>query len=664
MRLVVVAVLAVLMVGGAQPAVADKRLDDAVKKANTQLAKGKEAEAVAILQKAVSQAPRDPEAPLALAAMCLRLGKLDEASAALGKAGDLAGAAPANVKARVRTAQSAFALRAGTVGAALDLAREAVAAEATPEALAALARAQARWGDTVAARETADRAVKAGPDAAASAIARGDALLSARLASEAEAAYRAALAKDRGSVLAASGLARALAAEGKGSAALDAAKQAVASDARSGEAQAAMARAALALDPDDKKSEAAAAAYQAASLEPKSALVQVELGRTYASRGQTDEARAAYLKAAELDPTWPLPRVAALGLELDRGDAKAALSGLRALPEPMQAAGEADLLLGRLLAKQEDWTGASAALDRAALAFPGLAEAHALRGTAAYNAGDLTAAADAYGRAVTLDPVNRAYLFDHALYLSYDGRREEGLAALLEATGRPDGQTPDAFMRLASIYRSFRPPRVAEAVAAYEKVRKLDPKNGQAALGIAETYREGRQWARAISAYQNVEQSFPRLAGEAQLGTAWSYYWSGDDSKARFYTTLAVRSGADVEGIRQAFGRPPATGAAADLAELRDDLRSKSAGVQARAVVGLVELGRPAVGTLAEALARKGTTLAVRERIVLGLGTLGPAAREALPQLERLAKSTTPDEQRLVAAAQASIARIRAGSVP
>ena len=66
-------------------------------------------------------------------------------------------------------------------------------------------------------------------------------------------------------------------------------------------------------------------------------------------------------------------------------------------------------------------------------------------------------------------------------------------------------------MQLGGIYRSFRPPRVAEAVAAYEKVLKLDPKNGQAALGVAESYREGRQWARAISAYERVEQAYPRL---------------------------------------------------------------------------------------------------------------------------------------------------------
>ena len=43
----------------ATPVRADKKLDDAVAKAEAQLAKGKEDEAVKILQKAASQAPRD-----------------------------------------------------------------------------------------------------------------------------------------------------------------------------------------------------------------------------------------------------------------------------------------------------------------------------------------------------------------------------------------------------------------------------------------------------------------------------------------------------------------------------------------------------------------------------------------------------------------------------
>ena len=654
---------------------ADKRLDDAVKKAESQLARGKEAEAVKILQKAASLAPRDPEPPLALARMYLRLGKLDDAGKALAKAGELAGAAPAPVRARVRAIQSGFALRAGTAGEALAFARQAVEAQAGPEGLAALARAQARLGDPVAARETAERAA---PDSAAVQAARGDALRAAWLNQEAEAAYRRALQLEPGSAVAGTGLALALAARGEAAPALDAARKAVAAHPHVAEAQTALALAWLANDPEDKKSEAMAAAYQAAALEPKNPFTQLVLGRVFDRRGQLDTAKSAYGEATTLDPTWPAPRIASLGLQLRQGDATGALAALRALPGQLRTSGEADLLLGRLLARQEEWLGALGALDRAATALAGLAEAHAERAAAAYNAGELKLAAASSGRAVDLDPGNLAYLSAHALYLSYDGRPEEGLAAMLQATARPEAQTADAFTQLGGIYRSFKPPRVAEAVAAYERVLKLEPKNGRAALAVAESYREGRQWARATSAYERVETAHPRLRGEALLGTAWCHYWSGDDTRAKFYTGLAVRAGADVDEIRQAFSRSPAaTSAAIELSELADQLRSKNAGVQARAVQGLLELGRPAVPSLATALQRKGTSLAARERIVDGLGRLGPSAREALPQLDRLAKAAPgepgaqdSDEQkalrdreaRLAASAQAASARIRGSS--
>jgi tetratricopeptide (TPR) repeat protein len=648
----------------ALPASADKKLDEAIRKAELALAKGKEADALKILQKEASRSPRDPEAQLALAMLQLRLGRAEEARAPLDTAGELAAAAPAPVRARVRTAQSAFALRAGKAGDALAFARQAVEAGAGAESLAALARAEARMGDPKA-RETAARAVKEPSASVAAQLAHGDALLAAGLGADAEAAYRRAQEADKRSAAAAAGLARALAAQKKAVPALEAARAAIALDAKSADAQAALAVAELAKDPEDKKSEAVAAAYQAVALEPASALAKLTLGRAHESGGQLDQAAASYAEAAQLDPTWPAPRVAALGLSLKRGDAAGALAGLRALGPEQAASGEAQLLLGRILSQQADWPGALQALDAAAIALPGLAEAHALRAGAAYNNGELKLAADEAGKAVELDPSERAYLSSHAQYLAYDRRLDEALAVMQKAMAAPEGQTAEAYMALGAVYRSFRPPRVADAVAAYEKALELDPKNGQAAIGIALSYRAGKQWTRAISAYERVSQSFPRLDAEAALGTAWCYLASGDETRSKFYTQVAVRGGADVDEIRQAFGRP---GAGSDeLGDLAARLRSKSAGQQARAAKEMLEIGRPAVPSLAAALGRKTTAIAVRELIVDGLGALGPAAREALPQLERLAKPA-PDgadagdrerEAKLAQSAQAAAAKIR-----
>jgi hypothetical protein len=97
-----------------------------------------------------------------------------------------------------------------------------------------------------------------------------------------------------------------------------------------------------------------------------------------------------------------------------------------------------------------------------------------------------------------------------------------------------------------------------------------------------------------------------------------------------------------VEPLRRALSRGGAAADDFERAELAEGLRSKSAGDQARAAMGLLELGRPAVPALAAALQRAGTSLAARELIVDGLGSLGPAAREALPQLDRLAQTAPP----------------------
>src|SRR2546428_4361495 len=129
MRLYPVLPALALCVAVGPSALADKKLEDAVARADAQLAKGKEDEAIKILQKAASQVPRDPEPQLALARMFQKLGKLDEAGKALGMAGELASGAPPNLRARVLAARSAFPLPPGPVGDALALARQPAESE-------------------------------------------------------------------------------------------------------------------------------------------------------------------------------------------------------------------------------------------------------------------------------------------------------------------------------------------------------------------------------------------------------------------------------------------------------------------------------------------------------------------------------------------------------
>src|SRR5262245_4478072 len=103
MRLSLV-VAALFVAGGTEPARADKKLDETVAKAEAQLAKGKEDEAVRVLQKTAAQAPKDPEPLLVLAQVLARLGKLDDAGASLAQAGELSASASPPVRARVLAA--------------------------------------------------------------------------------------------------------------------------------------------------------------------------------------------------------------------------------------------------------------------------------------------------------------------------------------------------------------------------------------------------------------------------------------------------------------------------------------------------------------------------------------------------------------------------------
>jgi len=124
-----------------------------------------------------------------------------------------------------------------------------------------------------------------------------------------------------------------------------------------------------------------AAVQQGVILEPRNPLVKLTLGRVFESRGQLAEARAATRK-----------QVASTARGRHRRSPRSRFSCARAMPRPRprdsthcparrSSSGEAQLLLGRLLLRKEDWNGAKAALDSAAAALPGLAEAQAALGT-------------------------------------------------------------------------------------------------------------------------------------------------------------------------------------------------------------------------------------------------------------------------------------------
>jgi tetratricopeptide (TPR) repeat protein len=653
----------------ATPVFADKKLDDAVAKAEDQLQKGKPEEAVKTVQKIAEQSP-SAEAYLALARIQERAGNLDEAAAAVAKAAQLAQSADAAVKAEALAAQASMELSRGSSKEALAAAEKAVAAQPTPAALAALARAQARAHQGQKALETADKAVAAGATSALAHEARGEALLSQSRYADAEAAFRKALEVDpkfnRGRV----GLARALAQGGKAAEAVTEARKATEADPKSGEAFAALGLALLAQDPKNW-SDAIAQAQQGAFLNPKSPAVQIAVGTIFDSAGNIDQAAAAYKRALESDPANSDARLALIQAQVRKGDSDGAIAEATKLTQEVPGNGEAWLLLGRSYLRKNDFANGMTALEKAASLSPGNAEAQALLGTAyQYNRKSDEAVA-AYKKAVDLAPNRLDYRTTYGLLLGVGGQYEPALAQLKQVVANPSYKDDDAWVNLGWVYRNMTPPKIDESVAAYKKALEINPKGEQSALGMGWAYSYGKNWDGAIGAFEQAIKIEPKTAGEAHDGMAWSYFFKKDLPKAKEMLekakgegrpdtklatnierveTLMARGGAEAQNAmaEAEHERERQRQQEAKFASLNQGLSSKDANLRCRAmrdIAGLIGVG-DAMPYLIRALTGD-PSYSVRICAANALAAIGPGAKAAVPYLK--ATISAPKNESLVA---------------
>ncbi len=645
----------------AHPAWADKKLDEAVSKAEDQLKKGRPEEAVKTLQK-LAQSSADPAAHQALARLQVRLGHLDAALVSYRKAATVAAAGPARAAAQAELAL--FELRVAPAAEARAEAEKAAAAHESAAAWGALAWVQARSGQVEAALANSEHALALDARSAVAQSARGEALLAAGRPAEAATAFRQARELDGRSVPALAGLARALAAQDQAPAAIEAARQAVALDDKSGEALAALALAHLAGDPADAKNDAIAQAQQAVFLEPRNAQLKLVVARVFEARGQFDQASAAYHEAAALDPGLAFARLATVELRYRRNEWDAALAELAQLPTAEREGLDALLLEGRVRMAKEDFAGAAAAFEKAARLRGDSAEVQSFLGNAWYLAKQNEKALAAYKRATELDPANVTYASNYALLLGYSGRTEQAVQVLRKLTSAPGYADPAGFINLGWQYRAMQPVRVAEAVAAYEKALRLDPKSGQAAYGIALTYYRARQWDDAVRAFQRAASVDKRLTGDATNAIGWCRYYQRDMAGARAKAAEAQRAGvpdaadllAAIERYQEAvqLGEAAAraamneamkkqraeAGAGTDLGGLLNQLREGNPSQQRLAASKLCRAGREAVSHLAYAL--MSADIGAREDIVSCLAAMTPPACAALPVLERLVAEGPP----------------------
>lgn len=634
----------------AAPAAAQSKLDQAIAKADEQLVKGKPVDAVKTLTKAAAEA--GAEGQVALARLHERIGDLEAAARVYEQAkGSATGAARADALAAVAN----FTLRRGKATDALAIAKQAVEAGATPASLAALARAQVRTEDGLGALATADKAVAAGSGSAIAQIARGEALTAMGKNAEAEAALRQAIQIDPKSALAYSRLARAQLALARPADAVASARKATELDDKFGEGFAVLGVAIVAENPKSW-SDAIAQAQQGAFLDPDNPNVQAAVGKIFEANGQLEQAASAYRKALAADPAFGPARFALIQAELNRGNRDAAITEAKKITAAGMSNPDIERLIGEDAVRRQDYSGAVPFLEKATKGLPGNPDGWALLGRAYHANRRYDEAAEAYGKAVELAPQNANYRTTYGLILGLAGELERGLAELQKVTNAPGYNDAVGWVNLGWIYRNIN--KAPESIAAYQKALALDPKQEQAALGLGWAYQYTKEYDKAIAAYEEAMKIDPKEASaDANLGIAWCYFFKKQLPEARAYSDKAAAAGRSVTQLKDNIDKLEkaiASGAAlteeqmekaqaeqqayeerSKKVEAADNAsRSKNPASRARAARDLASLAGPSAVPQLTYLMQSDPNYDVRIAATQALGSLGPAARSALPNID------------------------------
>ena len=634
----------------AAPAAAQSKLDQAIAKADEQLVKGKPEDAVKTLTKAAAEA--GAEGQIALARLHERIGDIEAAARVYEQAkGSATGAARADALAAVAN----FTLRRGKATDALAIAKQAVEAGATPASLAAMARAQVRTDDGLGALATADKAVAAGSGSAIAQIARGEALIAMGKNADAEAALRQAIQIDPKSALAYSRLARAQLALARPADAVASARKATELDDKFGEGFAVLGVAIVAENPKTW-SDAIAQAQQGAFLDPDNPIVQGAVGKIFEANGQLEQAANAYRKALAADPAFGPARFALIQAELNRGNRDAAIAEAKKITSTGMSNADIERLIGEDAVRREDYSGAIPFLEKATKGLPGNPDGWALLGRAYHANRRYDEAAEAYGKAVELAPQNANYRTTYGLILGLAGELEKGLAELQKVTSAPGYKDAVGWVNLGWIYRNIN--KAPESIAAYQKALALDPKQEQAALGLGWAYQYTKEYDKAIAAYEQAMKIDPKDASaDANLGIAWCYFFKRQVPEARAAMDKAAAAGRSVtqlkenvdklekwiaeghavteEQIAKAQEEQQAYEERAKKVEAADNAsRSKNPASRARAAHDLASLAGPSAVPSLIFLMQSDPNYDVRIAAAQALGSLGPAARSALPNID------------------------------
>jgi Flp pilus assembly protein TadD len=339
-----------------------------------------------------------------------------------------------------------------------------------------------------------------------------------------------------------------------------------------------------------------------------------------------------------------------------QGDRKGALAEAKKLAQEMPNNGEAQFLVGRALYRANDYAAAMPVLEKAAALSPGNAEAHALLAMSAFFAGKNDQAVAAYKKALEIKPDNVSWRTDYGLFLARNGDLEAAATELKKVVATPGYKDAAGFVNLGYVNRNMKPPKLEESIVAYKKALELDPKEEQAALGLAWSYLTAQKYDESIAAYNKALQIEPKLAPDSYNGIGWSYFFKKDMAQAKAYAAKAKEAGRldgrlveQIDRFEKAMAAGPANAekqfeeakaareAGSRVEMLQEGLRSKNPATRSRALRDLVAVLAPAesVQQLVYYLAND-KDWGVRQTAATLLGGLGAAARPALPYLKQV----------------------------
>ena len=258
--------------------------------------------------------------------------------------------------------------------------------------------------------------------------------------------------------------------------------------------------------------------HAAMAIRPENAGPYITLGNVLLASGHTDEARAAFRRAIELDSNTTVNGIAhsSLGSVLEREgrwkEAEAALQ--RAihfaphLPTPYYMLGVVQKRTGRL--------GEAEASYRQAISLdPNLYAVHHSLGILLTETGRLKEAEAAYRRAIELNPKNTNAQVNLGSLLSQTDRLEEAEAVFRRAI-EIDPNSAEAHVNLGALLR--RTKRLEEAEASYGHAIELAPKLGEAYRNLGNLLKATGRLKEAESAYRRWIEVAPHAEAYDSLG--------------------------------------------------------------------------------------------------------------------------------------------------